>query len=94
MPLIIALVNDRNTSVRQEAAIALGFRKVGDASFKAQKDVFLKERDVQVRLAVLNNLWKVKDAFPEVRRIVQTAAKRDGSKEVRKSAGEINATQS
>ena len=89
--LINALVNDRNTSVRQEAANALSYRKVGDTSYEAQKAVFLKEEDVQIRLVVLNTLWKAKELFPEVRRIVDAAAKRDRSKEVRKAALEINA---
>ncbi|MCU1264528.1 MAG: hypothetical protein JWM21_846 [Acidobacteria bacterium] len=87
--LINALTSDQNPLVRQEAAIALGFRKIGDASFKAQKGVFLKERDAKVRLAVLSNLWRANNAFPEVRRIVKKAARRDGSKEVRKAAAEI-----
>jgi HEAT repeats len=87
--LINALINDRDSFVRQEAAIALGFRKIGDASFKAQKGVFLKERDAKVRLAVLSNLWRANNAFPEVRRIVKEAARSDGSKEVRKAAAEI-----
>jgi HEAT repeat protein len=87
--LINALINDRDSFVRQEAGIALGFRKIGDASFKAQKGVFLKERDAKVRLAVLSNLWRANNAFPEVRRIVKKAARRDGSKEVRKAAAEI-----
>lgn len=91
-PLLInALICDQDPSVRQEAAIALGFRNVGDASFRAQKGVFLKETDVKTRLAVLNNLWKAKDSFPEVRGIVKEAANRNSSKEVRKAAGEIMA---
>jgi len=89
-PLLInALIFDQDSSVRLEAAIALGFRKVGDTSFKAQKGVFLKETDVKIRLAVLNNLWKAKDSFPEVRGIVREAAKHNSSREVRKAAGEI-----
>jgi hypothetical protein len=89
--LINALISDQDSSVRQEAAIALGFRKVGEAGLQAQKGVLLKETDVKIRLVVLNNLWNARDSFPEVHGIMKEAANRNSSKEVRKAAREIMA---
>jgi HEAT repeat protein len=87
--LIRVLTSDRDATVRLEAARALGFRKMSAPTFQVQERAFLQEKDVNVRLSILSNLWNAHDEFPEVRRIVEQAAARDPSSEVRKAAGEI-----
>jgi len=89
--LVSALTSDKENSVRLAAAEALGFREMTKAMFKAQKEAFLKDPDANVRLRVLQNLWKVHEAFPEVRRLVKQAATNDSSKDVRKAAADIMA---
>jgi HEAT repeats len=89
-PLLIeTLTSDSEGEVRLEAAVALGFREMTEATFKTQKQAFVTDKDDKVRLAVLRNLWKAHETFPEVRRLVKEAAKTDPSKEVRKAAAEI-----
>jgi HEAT repeats len=84
-----ALGSDPDAGVRLEAAVALGFREMSEATLRAQKQALLKDKDEKVRLAVLNNLWKAHEAFPEVRRLVKQVAAKDVSKNVRKAAEEI-----
>jgi sulfur relay (sulfurtransferase) DsrC/TusE family protein len=69
--------------------MALGFREMSAASFAEQKRIFLTDKEDQVRLAVLRNLWRAHQAFPEVRRLVKEAAGKDRSPEVRKAATAI-----
>jgi len=89
-PLLVkTLTSDSEAEVRLEAAVALGLREMSEATFNPQKQAFLTDKDDKVRLAVLRNLWKAHQAFPEVRRLVKEAAKTDPSKEVRKAAAEI-----
>lgn len=84
--LLEALRSDNDISVRVAAADALGYREITEASFKTQKQIFLKDSNVSVRLKVLENLWKDHQAFPEVRNLVKKAASADPSEEVRKAA--------
>ncbi len=86
--LIKALSSDENIPVRLAAANALGFRQMTEASFKAQKQVFLKDPDATVRVKVLENLWKAHRAFPEVRDLVKKASQ-DSSEDVREAAKSI-----
>lgn len=89
-PLLIkTLTSDSEAEVRLEAAVALGFREMSEANFKPQKQAFLTDKDEKVRLAVLRNLWKAHQAYPEVQGLVKEAARTDASKEVRKAATEI-----
>ncbi len=87
--LLEALRSDNDISVRVAAADALGYREITEASFKAQKQIFLKDSNVSVRLKVLENLWKAEQAFPEVRRLVKKAASEDPSEDIRKAARNI-----
>jgi hypothetical protein len=87
--LVSALTSDKENSVRLAAADALSFRKMTQTTFKAQYEVFSMNSDVNVRLIVLQNLWKAHEAFPEVRRLVKRAAAKDPSTDIRKAAGEI-----
>jgi len=87
--LLRAIVSDRESSVRLEAAYALGFREMTQASYNTQKDVFKRDPDVSLRLAVLKNLWKAHETYPEVKRLVKQSAEKDPSKEVQKAAAEI-----
>jgi hypothetical protein len=87
--LVKALISDSEPAVRLEAAVALGSREMSEATFNPQKQSFLTDKDDKVRLAVLRNLWKAHQAFPEIRRLLKEAAKTDRSEDVRKAAAEI-----
>lgn len=87
--LIKALQSDGENSVRLVAANTLGFRRMTEASFRAQKEVFWKDRSIDVRLKVLDNLAKAEQVFPEVRHLIKRAASEDPSEEVRKAAEKI-----
>ena len=86
-----SLTSDPEASVRLESAVALGFREMTEGTFGAQKQAFLTDKNDKVRLALLSNLWKVHQAFPEVRKLVKEAATKDASQNVRKAAGDIMA---
>jgi HEAT repeat protein len=88
--LLHALSSDENISVRKEALYSLGFREMTKAAFKSQQEVFQKESDMSIRLQILQNLWKAREAFPEVRHLVKKASK-DPSKEIQKAAADIMA---
>jgi HEAT repeat protein len=84
--LIHGLTVDADATVRLEAAYALGFRKMTPSSFTSQKQVLLGESDDKVRAALLSNLWKVHQKFPDARQLVEEAAEKDPSEYVRKVA--------
>src|SRR5581483_10192583 len=75
--LIKILGSDSDPSVRLEAANAFGYRQVNASSFAAQRQAFATDKDDKVRLSLLNNLWNVRRAFPEARKLVQEAAAKD-----------------
>ncbi|MEI2579915.1 HEAT repeat domain-containing protein [Scytonema sp. PRP1] len=87
-----ALSKDADDRVRLEAAVALSYRKIDPTIFQAQKQAFLSDKAVKVRLALLTNLWKVHEQFPEVRQLVKQAAEKDVSPDVQKEAANIIAT--
>jgi HEAT repeat protein len=80
------LTEDTDDSVRLEAATTLGYRQINSATFKIQKQVFISEKSVNVRLVLLRNLWQVREQFPEVIKLVKQAAKNDASSDVREAA--------
>lgn len=80
------LIADSEAAVRSEAAAAFGYREMTAATFDAQKKAFQKDKSVNVRLALMKNLWRAQTAFPEARTLVETAAAKDESNEVRKQA--------
>lgn len=86
-----ALAGDPDAGVRLEAAVALGARSMDSAAYAVQKRALLSDRGVDVRLAVLSNLWRAREAFPEVRDLVRQVAARDRAKDVRKAATEMAA---
>ena len=90
--LIKVLISDAEPSVRLEAAIAFGFRKIDAKSFEAQKRALTIENDEKVRLALLRNLWKGRAAFPEARKLIEQAASSDTSEDIRKTAAGLLAT--
>jgi len=87
-----ALTSDPDAAVRLDAAFTLGFREMNAATYKAQRRVFLSDRSVNVRLEVLQNLWRAHEAFPDVRQIVKRAATGDAAEEIRAAASRIIST--
>jgi hypothetical protein len=84
--LIQILEQDTDENVRLEAAVALSLREMTLANFNAQTAAFTKDRSTKVRLAVLNTLWQVRQAHPEVVSIVKNAAEKDSNQDVREAA--------
>jgi hypothetical protein len=84
-----ALLSDPDATVRQEAAGALGFRKPTAATVAAQQRAFRSDRVEGVRLAILANLGRAQAEFPEIRKLIQTAAAQDASANVRKAAASL-----
>jgi hypothetical protein len=87
--LIRGLLSDRDATVRQEAAGALGFREPTKATIAAQQRAFRTDRVESVRLAILANLGRAQGEFPEIRKLIQTAATGDASANVRKAAAAL-----
>jgi HEAT repeat protein len=87
-----ALQSDPDTTVRGEAAGALGFREPTKATIAAQQRAFRTERVESVRLAILSNLGSVQGEFPEIRKLIQTTAAQDASPNVRKAAASLATT--
>ena len=83
------LTEDADDSVRLEAATILGYREINPETFKIQKQSFTSENSVTVRLALLRNLWQVREQFPEAIKIVKQAAQNDSSTEVKEAAASI-----
>ncbi len=83
------LTGDADDSVRLEAATTLGYREINPETFKIQKQAFTSEKSVTVRLALLRNLWQVREQFPEVEKLVKKAAQNDASPEVKEAAASI-----
>jgi len=84
--LLTALAADAEPMVRREAVFALGFRQPSRASVEAQSKAFAAESDDKVRAGILSNLGKMYAQFPEVREVIATAAEKDESEYVRKTA--------
>ncbi|MFL6277755.1 MAG: HEAT repeat domain-containing protein [Blastocatellia bacterium] len=89
--LLIHALADPEETVKVEAAAALGFREMNAGLFKAQKQAFERDQSVNVRQALLNNLWKAHETFPEARQLVKQAATGDRSEDIRKAAADIMA---
>src|SRR5262249_23459783 len=51
------------------------------ATIDAQEKGLLDDKDVNVRLAILRNLWHSKETFPEVEQLVKKAARKDASRD-------------
>jgi HEAT repeat protein len=87
--LIDALSSDADARVRLEAAFALGYRGASRAAFEAERRAFLADKDEKVRGALLADLAKMRQGFPEVRELIEQAAENDSSDYVRKVAREL-----
>lgn len=83
------LTQDADDRVRLEAATALGYREINPGTFKTQKQAFLSEKSVTVRLTLLRNLWQAREKFPEVRKLVKQAADNDASSDILEAAASI-----
>lgn len=83
------LKSDPAVEVRAAAADALSFREPTGESVAAQQSAFRKEKVESVRLAILANLGRAKDAFPTLREWLRQTAARDRSPNVRKAAAAL-----
>ena len=87
--LLRALAADPSAEVRLQAAQALSFRAPSDAAFAAQKTALLNDADKNVRLAVLNALWRADFRSSETRTLVAQIAQTDPSSDVKKAAAQL-----
>ncbi|RYX85902.1 hypothetical protein EON83_03865 [bacterium] len=87
--LLTTLAQDGEADVRLEAARALGFRPMSDVSFQLQRTALDKEKNANVRLAVLNNLYVSRKRLNELKQIVEDLIQHDPSLDVRQAASRI-----
>ena len=83
------LRSDPDAGVRMSAAFALTFRPMRQETFVAQKRALLLDRSANVRRTVLENLWKARGDYPEVRTLVQIVRSTDAAQDLRKWATEL-----
>lgn len=81
-----ALRTDADASVRLTAAGAFAYRTLTPDSCSAQLAALKDEKSDLVRIALLENLWKARDAFPEAGQVVRHVAEKDPSPDVRERA--------
>jgi HEAT repeat protein len=84
--LIKALTSDSDVEVRQAAIFALSARDSLAYTFAAQRKAMLKDSAPKVRAAAMRNLWRERERFPQVFKLVKQLAARDTSADVRKAA--------
>jgi HEAT repeats len=87
--LVRLLTQDSDDNVRLEAVSIFGMRKMTSATYTAQKDSLIKDKSVKVRLTILDNLWKVRQDYPEVVQIVKNVAEKDVEKDVKEAARKL-----
>jgi hypothetical protein len=81
-----ALTGDPDVGVRLEAAQALGLRPMNAVTLRAHASALREDRSAGVRLAVLRNLGRAREAFTEAAELVHEAAAKDPAPEVREAA--------
>jgi Lipoprotein amino terminal region len=84
-----AIKQDSDDNVRAETVVALGFRPMTAENLAVQKQVLAADQSVKVRLALLKNLWQVREQFPEVITIVQQLAQTDPDQDLRTAANSL-----
>jgi Lipoprotein amino terminal region len=84
-----AIKQDSDDNVRAETAVALGFRPMTAENLTVQKQVLAADQSVKVRLALLKNLWQVREQFPEVTTIIQQLAQTDPDQDLRTAANSL-----
>jgi hypothetical protein len=84
--LLRVLHTETEASVRLESALTLADHATTPKCFATQRRLFATEKDSEVRLALLNNVWQARKDFPEAVRFVQRAAETDTSKQVQQAA--------
>jgi HEAT repeat protein len=87
--LVRLLTQDSDDNVRLEAVSIFGMRKMTLATYTAQKESLIKDKSVKVRLTILDNLWKVRQDYPEVVQIVKNVAEKDVEKDVKEAARKL-----
>lgn len=87
--LVNALLSDKATAVRMEAASAFGYRQMTGRGFRAHREAMTREKDEDIRKTLLNNLWNAREAFPDAKNIIRQAAQSDASQAVRNLAQQL-----
>lgn len=85
-PLMASLVHDKDSSVRYEAANALGYHTLSKSLLMRIQDYYRIEPIARVRLEILKTLWSQVKQNPELLTFVNTVAETDPSDDVRKTA--------
>jgi hypothetical protein len=84
--LLQALATDNEPEVRLEAVYALGYHQPSKVSLAVHRKALQRDKDERVRVAVIGNLAKMRQQFPQVRAMLAQAAKTDRSENVRNAA--------
>jgi hypothetical protein len=83
-----ALLEDKDQTVRQEAANAFEVRPPTPKAVEALCQALKRDQSVSVRLAALARLIAVRKKYKEADSAIREASKNDPAKEVREAAGE------
>lgn len=85
--LLLKLLNaDPEAAVRYQCAVTLGERTLTPASLSVQRQVFERDANDDVRLALLDSLWRGRANFPEVVALVKRVSLNDNSNSVKRAA--------
>lgn len=87
--LIHALTLDSDATTRFEAATSLRYMEASDRVVAALEGAYAKEQVGKIRIEILKSLWRSVRQHTEIRQIVQQAAEKDESDEVKKAARQI-----
>lgn len=87
--LVNALLSDKATAVRMEAASVFGYRQMTGRGFWAHREAMTREKDEDIRKTLLNNLWSAREAFPDAKEVIRQAAQSDSSQSVRNLARQL-----
>jgi HEAT repeat protein len=84
--LCALLVADKDSAVRMEAAIALGYRDMNEAVLTIEAITYHKEPCAGIRLQILNNLWKGRERLPSLPSLILEIADNDQFEKLRNAA--------
>jgi hypothetical protein len=84
-----ALTGDADAGVRLEAAQALAVRPMNAVKLRAHASALREDRSAAVRLAVLKNVGRAREALAGAVELVREAAAKDPDQEVRAAAAEL-----
>ena len=88
-PILHSLSDDQESSVRNSAIFALGFRESNEGIFAALIVAFRVDKEESVRRAALEQLWSWRQKSPAILTVIQAIGSDDPSAEIQKRCSEL-----